>query len=323
MLGQDKMVLQSPYLCQARCRKTAGCVHFSWWGDGGCHLQDQSAVKRQGSWDAVGGPPTCQTEAYCFKNRHRYEPLNMENETRSHEVTPGDCQARCYNTRNCEHFTYFSDGGCHIQDGDAERIPADNEVLSGPATCDYTWVHEDGYIPRGNNMLIRHMTVAQAKLECISLRCEAFTFKGQPETNATVKVYIKSTSSIDLASIGIGWVTYVNKGPVDAPRLTDGADPMRQRTAYAEQRFLETVNMVKATADTDSSLAAPARAPWTNSFLIGGLGLVATCVFGLFAVARPRTRAAERDELARGVRRLGMAPSGELHSLLSLISERV
>jgi len=48
--------------CQSRCRKQAGCSHFSYWSDGGCHLQDEHATLTSDWGSTVTGPPQC--EAY-------------------------------------------------------------------------------------------------------------------------------------------------------------------------------------------------------------------------------------------------------------------
>eukprot|EP00931_Biecheleriopsis_adriatica_P020339 TRINITY_DN13626_c0_g1_i2.p1 TRINITY_DN13626_c0_g1~~TRINITY_DN13626_c0_g1_i2.p1 ORF type:complete len:2325 (-),score=316.51 TRINITY_DN13626_c0_g1_i2:28-7002(-) len=59
MPGQSRTVAPAASGCQKRCAGVAGCAHFSWWSDGGCHIQDRSAVKS----DAPGvtsGPPSCE-----------------------------------------------------------------------------------------------------------------------------------------------------------------------------------------------------------------------------------------------------------------------
>jgi len=45
--------------CQARCAKTLGCAHFSWWNDWGCHLQDGSATMNKNQPAATSGPRSC------------------------------------------------------------------------------------------------------------------------------------------------------------------------------------------------------------------------------------------------------------------------
>jgi len=43
MEGQGKETVDSVFLCQQRCKQTDGCAHFSYWSDGGCHLQSATA----------------------------------------------------------------------------------------------------------------------------------------------------------------------------------------------------------------------------------------------------------------------------------------
>mmetsp|Transcript_50304 Transcript_50304/g.90305 ORF Transcript_50304/g.90305 Transcript_50304/m.90305 type:complete len:1674 (-) Transcript_50304:291-5312(-) len=60
MTGQGRTVEASAELCQARCADVSGCAYFSWWGDGGCHLQDGSATLTSGS-TAAAGPAKCDS----------------------------------------------------------------------------------------------------------------------------------------------------------------------------------------------------------------------------------------------------------------------
>jgi len=48
--------------CQALCRKTQGCVHFSYWRPGrNCHLAGASAFRVPNQLYFVAGPPICLT----------------------------------------------------------------------------------------------------------------------------------------------------------------------------------------------------------------------------------------------------------------------
>ena len=42
--------------CAERCAAVAGCAHFSYWSDGGCHLQERNGGREEG-----GGSETNQT----------------------------------------------------------------------------------------------------------------------------------------------------------------------------------------------------------------------------------------------------------------------
>jgi len=59
MSGQVRTVNSSAATCQQRCASVPECAHFSWWGDGGCHLQDASSSV-QAATGATAGPPDCQ-----------------------------------------------------------------------------------------------------------------------------------------------------------------------------------------------------------------------------------------------------------------------
>ncbi|CAK9093430.1 Putative glycosidase [Durusdinium trenchii] len=84
MPGQERIALENIDQCQQRCKQTAKCAHFTWWSDGGCHLQDDKAKKKkQGGLQA--GPPACQETTMrhcCF--------------VASQQVLRGSCRARSW-----------------------------------------------------------------------------------------------------------------------------------------------------------------------------------------------------------------------------------
>lgn len=53
-----RLEANTPDECQARCLTTAGCKHFTWWLDHGCHLHDQDAT-RAPNHKVLAGPKTC------------------------------------------------------------------------------------------------------------------------------------------------------------------------------------------------------------------------------------------------------------------------
>ena len=57
MQSQGRSLESSPNACQHRCALVHGCMHFSWWQDGGCQLQDSSAREVAGALRS--GPATC------------------------------------------------------------------------------------------------------------------------------------------------------------------------------------------------------------------------------------------------------------------------
>jgi len=60
MQGQARTEEPSVWACQARCRRAAGCRHFTYWPDKGCELQGEGARKVQGGTSAVSGPASCE-----------------------------------------------------------------------------------------------------------------------------------------------------------------------------------------------------------------------------------------------------------------------
>jgi len=72
----------------------------------------------------------------CWEQGVAWEPMDMPGQTRSSAKAITDCQRRCAATAGCAHFTFWSDGGCHIQDEKAKRNQNDNTaVRSGPPKC--------------------------------------------------------------------------------------------------------------------------------------------------------------------------------------------
>lgn len=64
MDGQGRTELGSPLECQARCQAVAGCAHFSFWVNGGCHIQDATSVPQpptevDGGYTELSGPREC------------------------------------------------------------------------------------------------------------------------------------------------------------------------------------------------------------------------------------------------------------------------
>jgi len=58
MAGESRTVEPNWQDCQARCESTSDCAYFSYWPDGGCHIQDDSA-KLKFSITGTTGPVVC------------------------------------------------------------------------------------------------------------------------------------------------------------------------------------------------------------------------------------------------------------------------
>lgn len=144
MPGQLRSQEGSALRCAQRCASVVGCAHFSYWTDGGCHLQDRHA-KLEESQGLTSGPPDClasNSNALAVFDDHResqceegisYRPLDMQGELRSKEPSLADCALRCRKVKGCAHFSYWLDGGCHLQDHKASKRGSSG-AISGPGS---------------------------------------------------------------------------------------------------------------------------------------------------------------------------------------------
>lgn len=72
----------------------------------------------------------------CYETGQYYYP-NMGQRTQAKSAA--DCQKRCASNHECAHFSYWPDGGCHIQGQYAGAHHASRrygQVISGPPTCE-------------------------------------------------------------------------------------------------------------------------------------------------------------------------------------------
>lgn len=142
MPGQGRTVEEKAEYCRERCNKVKGCKHYSYWKDGGCHLQNWDSHTEKKN-NAKTGPPTC-----CAVGRTRWEYpqghrrrriLDMSGQGRSSENTLEDCRKRCARVNGCKHWTYWTDGGCHLSDNGAEVKPDSSRrrpTVSGVPVCE-------------------------------------------------------------------------------------------------------------------------------------------------------------------------------------------
>lgn len=76
----------------------------------------------------------------CWRHR-KYLPLNMKDQGRT-TGTFSECQERCYQLSDCAHFSYWPDGGCHVQGSDATPVFARGVVAGPRGACTRThWDH--------------------------------------------------------------------------------------------------------------------------------------------------------------------------------------
>jgi len=147
MVGTERTEEPSEEMCQCRCANTKGCAHFSFWPDGGCHLQSNAAV----AVDALkisSGPASCYAPSLseqptsilaghqgCFMEDTKYELLQMPGTEVTEEESAEMCQCRCAQTRNCGYFTFMDrQNKCYLAGASAEPLVA-NGKTAGPWSC--------------------------------------------------------------------------------------------------------------------------------------------------------------------------------------------
>ncbi|CAJ1353141.1 unnamed protein product [Effrenium voratum] len=126
MPGQSRTVEAKAEYCRERCNKVSGCAHYSYWKNGGCHLQNWDSHTEKKN-DAKTGPPICcamgQTRFEYEGGHRRRRNLDMPGRERSTEDVMEKCQQRCQRVNGCHHFTYWTNGGCHLSGAGAVAKP--------------------------------------------------------------------------------------------------------------------------------------------------------------------------------------------------------
>jgi len=140
MAGQGRTSEESPEACQARCNGVAGCEFFTFWVDGGCHLQSSAAREKEAAASVISGPKECPPASTCWIHGRKYvtgrnDVDGVANEGRTVEESALACQERCSTVADCAFFSYWVDGGCHLQNAGAREKGADSSVLAGPKSC--------------------------------------------------------------------------------------------------------------------------------------------------------------------------------------------
>lgn len=92
-----------------------------------------TAIFRAVTGNATTSSPAAP-EADCHRLNAKYVPLNMVGQERSKTTSAIACQNRCASVRSCAHFSWWLDGGCHIQDSQASLV-SDIGPFAGPRSC--------------------------------------------------------------------------------------------------------------------------------------------------------------------------------------------
>lgn len=82
----------------------------------------------------AGVPIELHVADRCFVEHRKYEPLNMPGQPRTHEENAEACHNRCRGIPDCASFSFWPDGGCHVQDSTA-KIEVSDGITAGPREC--------------------------------------------------------------------------------------------------------------------------------------------------------------------------------------------
>ncbi|CAE7026899.1 unnamed protein product [Symbiodinium natans] len=115
-----RTVESSSTACQDRCNSVAGCAHWSYWPNGGCHLQDSLATPTtRNNQGVVAGPPTCSKIQTVipdpFFNGKKCGVPGSPNRVftlRNGEATEEKCSRRCETERDCWYMSAIFGSFC-------------------------------------------------------------------------------------------------------------------------------------------------------------------------------------------------------------------
>jgi len=93
------------------------------------------SLRRMDDPTAASSTTTTTTiDTTCFEDGVHYEPVDMNGQSRTSEATANACQQRCASVTGCAHFSWWRDGGCHLQDSNATR-QQNRAARAGIPTC--------------------------------------------------------------------------------------------------------------------------------------------------------------------------------------------
>lgn len=122
--------------CRNKCRATTRCEAFTWLpqDEQGRHVCTLFASPEPDQPAQPSGHTMCKLQS-CFETGVQYSPPDMKGQRKSKEHTAWECQVRCQVTMGCEHFSYWPDGSCRLQDADAMKGEGGEKTITGPPTC--------------------------------------------------------------------------------------------------------------------------------------------------------------------------------------------
>merc|ERR1712088_506709 len=119
-IGSAIKNVSSAAACQELCNSNADCKHFTYGStvySGNCWLKSKKVTPLTSAPGLISGPKTC---ANCIEVDGKYMPLDMPGQKRTVTDSASACQDRCLNTEGCSYFSWWNDGGCHLQDSSAK-----------------------------------------------------------------------------------------------------------------------------------------------------------------------------------------------------------
>lgn len=105
----------SAEICQEKCKRQYGCLHFTYWPDGGCYLTS-SLSKLQaaglGFSNTVSGPRSCDDLSH-YVEEFITGSVFCDQHSMFAGPTTGqqECQQRCDNHKKCGWYSYWHSGG--------------------------------------------------------------------------------------------------------------------------------------------------------------------------------------------------------------------
>ena len=125
MDGTEQTLESSSQSCQTRCQRVSGCVHFTFWPNGGCLLTDSSSMLQAAPYkysETVTGPKSCTWEIEEAEAQMRTaEPVVADMVHRQVAPAPGVNGTTCSSYPACV-AAGISEGNC---------CPNDDKVALG------------------------------------------------------------------------------------------------------------------------------------------------------------------------------------------------
>jgi len=137
-LGSDGCPDGFDVFTTGKCTGSGKCCRAGWSAQCGQSCAKERCTATGGTWvalDYYSNPYTCDMPpAGCFALGKSYSPTNMGGQSRSVEGSASGCQQRCGSVSGCAYFSWWIDGGCHLQSSSATQSSTDN-VVAGPRSC--------------------------------------------------------------------------------------------------------------------------------------------------------------------------------------------